>query len=158
MNTCEATQEGLRDENIDICPECNRHRVAHLSITALLEIKKNEIKLKALLENSERLLEQVEARLEFRNKLNARFKSIKEVIDLCYRCNYPSNFIVDEYLNPFDSVDASTLYINASESYVSDTSMALNNLQISRVRTEMLQSTESKLEIRLWELERQKHV
>jgi len=50
MDWCEATREALLDENMDICPECNRHRVSHLNNESLLkkleinaEVKKIEI-------------------------------------------------------------------------------------------------------------------
>ena len=118
-----------------------------------------------LLEQSERLLEQerssreqIAARLDFRNHLNVGFTSLEELIELCLRCNYPSSFNendVGEYMGPSDAANASTIYINASESCVSENQMASNSLQISRVRTKMLQGTESKLEIRLWDLDDQ---
>ena len=77
---------------------------------------------------------------------------------MCGRCNYPSisneNFI-DEYLGASDAANASTLYINASDSHVSEYQISSNRLQISRVRSKMLQNTESKLNIRLWELDEQ---
>ena len=122
------------------------------------EVEARLEQVETLLEQERRSREEDQARLSFRDGLNRGFESLEKLLELCDRGNYPSipHTYIDNYCGAkSDEANASTCYINASESRVSDNQISLNNLQISKVRTKMLQGTESKLNIRSWELDDQ---